>query len=715
MSEIRVDTISEKTSANGVAVDGVTLKDGQVDLADSKKILLGTGDDLQLSHDGTDSIINNATGTLKVQADSVRFQNAAGNETIFGGTADGAAFLVFNDATKIATTNTGVDITGGFAATSASTISVTDNSDNLTLTSTDADANVGPNLRLYRNSSSPADSDSLGIIDFEGRNDNSQDVVYGQIETLTTDVSDGTEDGYMNLSVMLAGTLRSRIEMDSSETVINEASQDLNFRVESNGNANMLFVNGGTDKVGVGIADPTGTFHVKTDNAGTTMYIEDSHAGNGDGPELYLYRNSSSPADADDIGIIKFLGKNDAGQDAIYGQIKSIILDASDGTEDGKIEFYHMLNGSLAPSLQLTSSEVVINESSNDVDFRVESNGSTHALFVDAGNNQIHYKNSAQLTHKYFTNDTHSLQFIDLDGDSLQGKMDVGHSDGTFQFYTGAVTNNARFIIDSAGNIATGNEFAGDVSAGGLCLNQGGNDTNAFSLKSSDVAHGVTDLEETDTWFSLRKFGANDGGVQLRSMSGASSNCGLFIDSVAGSEDTGKGTGDHGCTNIDAQKDNGTDKAPLASNGNLLTVSNDGAVRFILDAEGDIHVDGSSSISTYDTYEDAQLVRAYDLSYGQTSKGLINSKFDKFVNYNHDSLVEAGIIGVPDKKENEDGTESYGLLNSTAMQRLHNGAIWQQYEKHQKLASAFYKLAEKTIGKEEADKLLTEEEIQLLN
>ena len=51
----------------------------------------------------------------------------------------------------------------------------------------------------------------------------------------------------------------------------------------------------------------------------------------------------------------------------------------------------------------------------------------------------------------------------------------------------------------------------------------------------------------------------------------------------------------------------------------------------------------------------------------------------------------------------------------TGMSRLHNGAIWQQYEKHQRLASAFYKLAEKTIGKEEADKLLTEEEIKLLN
>ena len=30
MSEIRVDTISEKTSANGVAIDGVTLKDGGI-------------------------------------------------------------------------------------------------------------------------------------------------------------------------------------------------------------------------------------------------------------------------------------------------------------------------------------------------------------------------------------------------------------------------------------------------------------------------------------------------------------------------------------------------------------------------------------------------------------------------------------------------------------------------------------------------------------
>ena len=86
-----------------------------------------------------------------------------------------------------------------------------------------------------------------------------------------------------------------KLDQDGAFT-FNEDSADVDFRVESNGNANMLFVNGGTNKVGVGIDDPTGTFHVKSTDAGTTMFIEDTHAVGGDGPELYLYRNSATPA-----------------------------------------------------------------------------------------------------------------------------------------------------------------------------------------------------------------------------------------------------------------------------------------------------------------------------------------------------------------------------------------------------------------------------------
>jgi hypothetical protein len=42
-----------------------------------------------------------------------------------------------------------------------------------------------------------------------------------------------------------------------------------------------------------------------------------------------------------------------------------------------------------AERLEIGSSEVVFNDPSNDVDFRVESNGNTHMLFVDAGNDRV--------------------------------------------------------------------------------------------------------------------------------------------------------------------------------------------------------------------------------------------------------------------------------------------------------------------------------------
>ena len=316
MSEIRVDTISEKTSANGVAVDGVTLKDGQVDLADSKKVLLGNSDDLQLYHDGTDSIINNATGTLKVQADTGRFQNAAGNETIFGGTADGAAFLVHNDATKITTTANGVTVTDGILV-SGTTPSITigdggaedtkllfdgnaqnfyigidDSADdlliglgstvgttpaiainennkvtlpdgqmeiivsgnyaNLTLTTTDADDNFGPELRLYRNSSSPANADNIGLIDFEGKDSGGDDELYARIASQINDKTDGQEDGILSLQVMIAGTIREAMRISDGGIVFNELSQDMDFRVESNDLTHMVFVNAGSNEIGFG-------------------------------------------------------------------------------------------------------------------------------------------------------------------------------------------------------------------------------------------------------------------------------------------------------------------------------------------------------------------------------------------------------------------------------------------------------------------------------
>ena len=51
------------------------------------------------------------------------------------------------------------------------------------------------------------------------------------------------------------GTLTGTLTANGG-AVFNEGSADVDFRVESNGNANMLFVNGGTDRVGIGTATP---------------------------------------------------------------------------------------------------------------------------------------------------------------------------------------------------------------------------------------------------------------------------------------------------------------------------------------------------------------------------------------------------------------------------------------------------------------------------
>ena len=135
-------------------------------------------------------------------------------------------------------------------------ISVSDNSDTLTLKSTDADANSGPNLRLYRNSGSPAVGDNLGQIDFEGRNDTSEDVVYASMMARARDETDGTEDGGFQIDVMQGGTLRSLMKYYSDgaaqELSFNDDSIDVDFRVESDGNANMLKVDAGNNQVLIG-------------------------------------------------------------------------------------------------------------------------------------------------------------------------------------------------------------------------------------------------------------------------------------------------------------------------------------------------------------------------------------------------------------------------------------------------------------------------------
>jgi len=123
-------------------------------------------------------------------------------------------------------------------STGATTITTTGNETQLTLTSTDADATTGPNMSLFRNSASPADSDQTGSIFFIGKDDGGNNTTYGAITTHIADASGGTEDGRLTLSSMKAGTSTETLHAVSGKIGINETEPDANLHINATSQGN---------------------------------------------------------------------------------------------------------------------------------------------------------------------------------------------------------------------------------------------------------------------------------------------------------------------------------------------------------------------------------------------------------------------------------------------------------------------------------------------
>ena len=95
----------------------------------------------------------------------------------------------------------------------------------------------------------------------------------------------------------------------------------------------------------IGVVQDLGLLSDSSSFFDSTLTLTNSGTDNSAGPILELFRDSSSPADSDYLGQIKFQGDNDAGAKKNYAKISGKILDASDGTEDGIIEFAFMKAG----------------------------------------------------------------------------------------------------------------------------------------------------------------------------------------------------------------------------------------------------------------------------------------------------------------------------------------------------------------------------------
>jgi hypothetical protein len=105
------------TPADG-SVTGTKLSN-PLDLADNHKIRLGTGNDLQLFHNGSNSFIDDAgTGSLFVESGGtgIYFQKLSTSNRLADFNVDGAVNLYFNASNKLSTSAGGISLTGGAAA-----------------------------------------------------------------------------------------------------------------------------------------------------------------------------------------------------------------------------------------------------------------------------------------------------------------------------------------------------------------------------------------------------------------------------------------------------------------------------------------------------------------------------------------------------------------------------------------------------------------------
>jgi len=208
-----VSTVQDIATSATPTFDGLTTT-GNITFGDNDKAIFGAGSDLQIYHDGSDSYISDVgTGDLKIQGANVRLENPSGVRYFQG--SSGISYLYNSGDIKLATTSTGVDITG-------------------TLTS--------DGLTVYNGTSDP---------DVLLRNNGTGDVTLtfrrGAADDVYTDWSLINDNGTF--------TFRSDNSSDPDHTQLTMSQGDISF-YEDTGTTAKFFWDASAESLGIGTSSP---------------------------------------------------------------------------------------------------------------------------------------------------------------------------------------------------------------------------------------------------------------------------------------------------------------------------------------------------------------------------------------------------------------------------------------------------------------------------
>jgi len=373
---------------------------------------------------------------------------------------------------------------------------------------------------------------------------------------------------------------------------------------------------------------------------------------------------------------------------------------AQKATFSGEVEVDGALNIDGSVDADVTDVQV---DSSGDIDL-VSTNNAASAIYLhanggtsetitihsDQGTSATEGAASIQLTSdagginlKSGLNAANAIHLVADGGTSETIKIHADQSTSANAIYLAADAGGMKFEAASDIILATNNKLYLNETADanvttGLVINQGAADDRVLTLKYSDVAQPFTALAEADTYGQFAKSSGATGGLRIRGFSEST----YFALTLLGYQEdtpvTTKGIYGWPIVAADAYHTNGSTGAQAApSNSNLFGVVSAGAqVKFIVDAEGDIHYDGSDA-GAYDAEDDIALLRAVQKSVAP--QDVITQEFDKFLNANEDDLIRLGILGMSRTPDEETG--EYGLVCLTKLTQLLTGGIVQLYGK----------------------------------
>ena len=228
------------------------------------------------------------------------------------------------------------------------------------------------------------------------------------------------------------------------------------------------------------------------------------------------------------------------------------------------------------------------------------------------------------------------------------------------------VVNTNVFIGPPA---ASGNTSNSNMTYG-LTINQEDADNELVSFMSSDVAHGVTSIAETDVFGHIRKLSPSSGGLWFRGLSEATT--GFEALSIGASDITTKSTSSSGYIHLVAYKKSGTSVTDTGANANCVVMKNATTTLWILDSEGDIFYGGTDDGTITDEYDDIELLTGFR-AVMSPSDSPAHQRFKGFLKETENILVQQGVLTAP----LNDG----GLVSDTGIKGLLIDAIYQLNEK----------------------------------